>query len=147
MKCSFPRIVVAGAHSGVGKTTISLALVSALTARGFRVQAFKVGPDYIPGDITVNGQYAGDESMIWNATPSIPVNIGVNCTNVGISDVDITLTYSISFYNSTATRTIGEEFDNVSMLSGLTVGGDSGQQIGAWIPPNQPGDRRLRCRR
>jgi len=40
-----PRLVVAGAHSGAGKTTVALGLVTALGRRGRTVQTFKVGPD------------------------------------------------------------------------------------------------------
>ncbi|OQZ03066.1 MAG: hypothetical protein B6D34_09435 [Candidatus Brocadia sp. UTAMX1] len=42
-----PRIVIAGTHSGVGKTTITLGLMSVLKDKGNQVQGFKVGPDYI----------------------------------------------------------------------------------------------------
>lgn len=50
----YPRVVIAGTHSGVGKTTVTLALLSAFKQRGRRIQAFKAGPDFIdPGHHTI----------------------------------------------------------------------------------------------
>ncbi|KJR48772.1 Cobyrinic acid A,C-diamide synthase [Desulfosporosinus sp. I2] len=42
-----PRIVLAGTHSGVGKTTLATGLMAALKKRNRPIQGYKVGPDYI----------------------------------------------------------------------------------------------------
>ncbi len=41
------RLIIAGASSGVGKTTITCAIINELRNKGFTVSPFKVGPDYI----------------------------------------------------------------------------------------------------
>jgi cobyrinic acid a,c-diamide synthase len=53
--------LVAGTHSGVGKTTVTLSLLRAVLAGGVSVQPFKLGPDFI--DTAYHGEVAGRPSV------------------------------------------------------------------------------------
>ena len=41
------RVMIAGTHSGVSKTTIATPLMAGFTCRGYRIQGFKTGLDFI----------------------------------------------------------------------------------------------------
>ncbi len=54
------RIMIAGTHSGCGKTTVTCAILQMLVNRGEKVSAFKCGPDYI--DPIFHSRIIGAES-------------------------------------------------------------------------------------
>ena len=86
-----PRLVVAGATSGVGKTSITSAIIYGIKKRGYSVQPFKVGPDYIDPsylsaisgkdtknlDVWLMGESELVHSFVKNSTSDISVIEGV----------------------------------------------------------------------
>ena len=86
-----PRLVVAGATSGVGKTSITSAIIYGIKKRGYTVQPFKVGPDYIDPsylsvisgndtknlDVWLMGENELVQSFVKNSTSNVSVIEGV----------------------------------------------------------------------
>lgn len=85
---SLPRIIVAGTHSGAGKTSVTLALLSALTKAGRKTQAFKVGPDYIdPSYHTAITQRPSRSLDTWMLGPEVVKTVfsnGMRGADVGV---------------------------------------------------------------
>ncbi len=84
----YPRLVIAGVQSGVGKTTLSLGLMKAFCNRGLIVQPFKVGPDYI--DPGLHFQACGRKSHNldnWMGTEEVVRS--VFCKNAVNADISI----------------------------------------------------------
>lgn len=79
---STPRIVVAGTQSGVGKTTIAVGLMGALKDAGFKVQGFKVGPDYIDSSYhnAMTGRFS-ENLDVWLAPKDQIVELFVQAMN------------------------------------------------------------------
>ena len=86
-----PRLVIAGATSGVGKTSITSAIIYGIKKQGYSVQPFKVGPDYIDPsylsaisgndtknlDVWLMGESELVHSFVKNSTSDISVIEGV----------------------------------------------------------------------
>ena len=84
-----PTVIIAGTTSGVGKTTISLAIMYALKyKKGFSVQPFKIGPDFI--DPSYHKIITGRESRTLDAWMMGKNGIISTLQNTAI-DVDVAI--------------------------------------------------------
>ena len=86
-----PRLIIAGATSGVGKTSITSAIIYGIKKCGYNIQPFKVGPDYIDPsylsvisgndtknlDVWLMGENELVQSFVKNSTSDISVIEGV----------------------------------------------------------------------
>jgi cobyrinic acid a,c-diamide synthase len=90
-------ILIAGTHSGAGKTTASLVLMSALSRRGLRVQPFKVGPDFID---------AGYHRLA-TGQPSINLDLWM----MGLSEVRRSLEDGLACFDVSLLEGLGGLFD------------------------------------
>jgi len=71
-----PRLVIGGVSSGVGKTTVTTGIITALRGRHLTVQPFKCGPDYIdPGFLTLAAGLPCHNLDSWMLTPEAMVEL------------------------------------------------------------------------
>ena len=112
-------LIVAGTHSGVGKTTVTAAIAAALTARGLAVQPYKAGPDYIdPGHLS---RAAGREARNLD-TWMVPRPVVAELFSRAASDAQIALVEGVMglFDGRAGTEDEGSAAD-LARLLGLPV--------------------------
>ncbi|MGI0028063.1 MAG: cobyrinate a,c-diamide synthase [Nitrosopumilaceae archaeon] len=89
-----PRIVLAGTTSGVGKTSISCAIIHGIKKMGYSVQSFKVGPDFI--DPSYLGTVSGRPAR--NLDPWLMGTTGIVKSFVKNSDSDFSVIEGVMGY-------------------------------------------------
>jgi len=85
-----PRLVIAAPQGRSGKTTISVGLMAAFTARGLVVRPFKKGPDYIdPGWLTmVTGRQCRNLDSFMMGREALRRSFARHARDAGISIVE-----------------------------------------------------------
>ncbi|WP_462137902.1 cobyrinate a,c-diamide synthase [Candidatus Mycalebacterium sp.] len=86
----YSRVVIAGERSGCGKTTVSLAIMNALSRKGVRVQGFKTGPDYLDtSHYEARTGVKGRNIDLWMTSPQHCLEIFLrNAANAQISVIE-----------------------------------------------------------
>src|SRR5581483_55274 len=111
--------VIAGTHSGVGKTTIATALMTAYRRRSMTVQSFKVGPDFIdPGFHAIATDRPSRNLDGWMLDKATNIRV----FNRAVSDADIAIIEGVMglFDGASATDESGSTAEMAKWL-GLPV--------------------------
>ena len=96
------RLVISGSTSGVGKTSITIAIIYGLKKRGYTVQPFKVGPDYIdPSYLTSISNNETKNLDVWLMGKNELVKSFVNSSTSDISIIEGVMGYYDGFGGET----------------------------------------------
>ena len=99
---TIPRLVISGSTSGVGKTSITCAIIYGLKKRGHTIQPFKVGPDYI--DPSYLSSIANNETKnldVWLMGKNELMKSFVNSSTSDISIIEGVMGYYDGFGGKT----------------------------------------------
>jgi len=99
---TIPRLVISGSTSGVGKTSITCAIIYGLKKRGHTIQPFKVGPDYI--DPSYLSSISNNETKnldVWLMGKNELVKSFVNSSTSDISIIEGVMGYYDGFGGET----------------------------------------------
>ena len=99
---TIPRLVITGSSSGIGKTSITSAIIYGLKKRGYTVQPFKVGPDYI--DPSYLSSIANNETRnldVWLMGKSELLKSFVNNSTSDVSIIEGVMGYYDGFDGKT----------------------------------------------
>ena len=111
------QFLLAAAHSGAGKTTVTLGLLRALQRTGLRVQPFKCGPDYI--DPIHHRTAAGKDSINLDLFMMSNAHIRQLYNHYG-SAADVAITEGVMGLFDGAKKSEGSSAD-IAKLLGLPV--------------------------
>ena len=111
------QFLLAAAHSGAGKTTVTLGLLRALQRKGYRVQPFKCGPDYI--DPIHHRAAAGRDSINLDRFMMSERHIGDLYARYS-ADADVCITEGVMGLFDGAQKSEGSSAD-IAKLLGLPV--------------------------
>lgn len=84
-----PRILIAGTKSDIGKTSITLGIILGMLKKGYSVQPFKVGPDYIdPSYLTEISHNPTRNLDVWLMEKNGVLNSFINNSTSNISVIE-----------------------------------------------------------
>ena len=111
-------LVIGAVSSGSGKTTLTLGLLSALRARGLKVQPYKVGPDYI--DTSYHALAAGRPSYNLDSW-LLPIERLRSTFESTIGDADMAIVEGVMGLYDGGRRGISSTAEIAKLLNAPTV--------------------------
>ncbi|HEX8948771.1 MAG TPA: cobyrinate a,c-diamide synthase [Dissulfurispiraceae bacterium] len=83
-------VMIAGTHSGCGKTTATLGILAALRRKGLEVQSFKAGPDFIDSGLhrLITGRHSRNLDIWMCGQDEVVATFRTHSADAGISVVE-----------------------------------------------------------
>jgi cobyrinic acid a,c-diamide synthase len=85
-----PAFIVSGTSSGSGKTTVALGLMAAFTQKGYSVQPFKCGPDFIDPGLhnLITGKVSRNLDLWMSGEKFVRETLARNCQGADIAIIE-----------------------------------------------------------